>query len=53
MKVIDQKIFADISVYTIRDIMSLDQDGEEISIDTIGAKQLIKVLQEFINENQD
>ena len=57
MKVIEQKKYTDLEVGKNiggnLHLSQLDLDGsyEEIMIDTTGAKQLIKVLQEFVDEN--
>lgn len=50
--IIEQEVFNDFKIEKCIHI-SLGQDADVILIDKTGAKQLIKVLQEFVNENQD
>ena len=52
MKIIEQEILSDISIIVEQQsITIIDFLGESVSFDKKGAKQLIEILKEFINEN--
>lgn len=51
MKIIKQDFDTEIEVRNINELLELNQDGVYVTCDTGGAKQLIEILKEFINEN--
>ena len=50
MKTIEQYFDTPIEVRKLNKLLELQQDGVYITCDKQGAKQLIEVLKEFINE---
>lgn len=52
--IIEQELLLELRTEIQDRVMHItDFNDDFISIDTTGAKQLIKLLQEFVNENQD
>lgn len=51
MRMIKQDFDTEIEVRKFKEFLELGQDGVYITCDKSGAKQLIEVLKEYINEN--
>lgn len=52
--IIEQELLLELQTEIQGEVMHItDFNDDFISIDTTGAKQLLKVLQEFVDENQD